>query len=239
MKLSAFSIRAVTAATLLLWVIPASAAVLQVNDRAGFAAPFNFDFSAFGAPGGVVSTQESRTVNGVTITVQTSGGSFGISREGAGYTGNFKLGDTLLTQSGLSDNFILRFSGMPIYGVGTQFEPFSAAFLGSYGAILDVYDTNGRQIADFDLAGVKTSAENNSVPFLGALSTDVPIGYVAFSVATNRAPFFTAGDVAANTLTLSTTRMAVPEPASLTLLAVGVMACVGRLRRGKTRSSKI
>lgn len=238
MKLSAFSPMASTAVTLLLWVAPAGAAILQVNDRSGFVAPFGLDFSAFGASGGAVSTQDSRTVNGVTVTVQTSGGSFGISREGAGYTGNFRLGDTLLTQSGLSDNFILRFSGMPVYGVGTQFEPFSPAFLGSYGAILDVYDTNGRQIADFDLAGVKTSAENNSVPFLGALSTDVPIGYVVLSVATNRAPFFTAGDVAANTLTLSTTQASVPEPASLTLLAVGVMACVGGLQRGKTRCPK-
>lgn len=209
---------------------PARAAVYQVNDRSGFAAPFGSDFSAFGSPGTSVSTQDSRTINGVTITTETSGGTFGLAREGSDYTGNFAVGDTLLTQSGLSDNFILRFSGAPVYGVGTQFEPFSTNFTGSYGAILDVYDATGRQVADFDRPGTKTTAENGSVPFLGALSTDVPIGYIILSVTTDRAPFFTAGDVAADALTLSTTRSDVPEPASIAILAAAVVGVLGVTR---------
>ena len=210
---------------------PAHAAVYQVNGRSGFAAPFGFDFSAFGNPGDNVSTQDSRTVNGVTITAASSIGSFTIAREGTDYTGNFNPGETLLTQSGLSDNFILRFSGTPVYGVGTSFEPFSANFTGSYGAILDVFDTTGRQIADFDVPGTKTSAEDGSVPFLGALSTDAAIGYITLSVTTNRAPFFTAGDVAADALTLSTTPTQVPEPASLGVLALGLAGVAGITRR--------
>ena len=210
---------------------PAHAAVYQVNDRSGFAAPFVFDFSAFGNPGAIVSTQDTRTVNGVTITTQTSGGTFTLAREGVNYTGNFAPGDTLLTQPNLSDNFILRFSGTPVYGVGTSFEPFSPAFAGVYGAILDVYDTTGKQIADFDRPGAKTAAADGSVPFLGALSTDVPIGFITLSVATIRAPFFTAGDVAANGLTLSTTPTEVPEPASLGVLAFGLAGLFGVTRR--------
>jgi hypothetical protein len=217
--------------SLLFLANPAKAAIYQVNDRSGFAAPFTFDFSAFGTPGKFVSTQDSQTINGVTITTQSSGGGFTLNQEGAGYSGNFTSGDTLLAQPNLSDNFILRFSGMPVYGFGTQFEPYRSDFTGSYGAILDVFDVTGRQIADFDRAGTKTTTEDNSVPFLGALSTDVPIGYVTLSVTTNRAPFFTAGDVVANRLTLSTTRVEVPEPASLALLLAGVTASISFLRR--------
>lgn len=210
-------------------VTPAQASIYEVDSRTGFAAPFRFDFSAFGTPGSSVSTQDTRTVNGVTITTRTSGGTFNVAREGTSYTGNFAAGDTLLTQSGLSDNFILSFSGVPVFGVGTQFEPFSA-YLGSYTAILEVFDTAGRKIADFTQSGSKTTAEDGSVPFLGALSTDVAIGTIQLSVGTLRAPFFQAGDVAANALTLSTVRVEVPEPAGLALLAGGLVGA-GVIRR--------
>ncbi|RYF10827.1 MAG: PEP-CTERM sorting domain-containing protein [Oxalobacteraceae bacterium] len=216
---------------------PAQAAIYEVDGRTGFAAPFGFDFSAFGNPGAFVSTQDTRTVNGVTITARTSGGTFNLAQEGSGYTGNFATGTTLLTQPRLSDNFILSFSGMPVYGVGTQFEPFSSSFMGSYTAILEVFDTAGTKIADFTRQGTKTTAEDGSVPFLGALSTDVPIGTIILSVGTLRAPFFQAGDVAADGLTLSTIRVDVPEPASLALLAlpmslVGLVAILRRREGG-------
>jgi hypothetical protein len=80
-----------------------------------------------------------------------------------------------------------------------------------------------------DYSGVKTSAEDNSAPFVGVVSSVPDISFVVFLInQPNPALPPQSGAVGINRLDVLT---AVPEPASLALLLTGLVAVCAVRRR--------
>jgi len=212
----------ISAAMLAASTSPASATFTVYNSRSTFDAlgPItSVDWSVFGPFGTVISTPDSRTVGGVTVQVGSSQGALDRHDEAVDYTGDFSRGDHLLTDAGSqSDSFIVRFA-TPVRGFGTQVEAHYIA--GPWTGAIELFDTSDTLIDTILTAGTKGSAEDNSAPFYGVVSSSADISYAIFLVnQTLPPPDQTAGAVAINTLDVLG---AVPEPSSLALAGAALL----------------
>ncbi len=211
---------------------PASAAVIQLSSR-DQVGPGLFSFSSFGAPGTGISTPDDRTNGGLTVRVSSSVGLMLIRKEGTGFTGNFAVGDTLLSlqDADRSDSFEIRFPVDTVYAFGTQIQPVSN-YIGRFTANLRLFSSTDALLGSVTVSGNSTTAEDNTAPFIGALSS-TPISYGLFTVAVGFPGFPVEGDLAINQVSFSKAAP-VPEPATLALTATGLLA-LALVRRRSSR----
>ena len=212
----------------------ASATIIQVASRAALSANLTIDWSAFGAPGTGLSTPLSRTVGSEIVTVSSSQGALSRHQEGFDFTGNFAIGDQLLSDAGsLSDSFSVRF-GSPVRAAGTQIE--RHAQLGAFTAHLDFFTNANVLLGEVTVNGVRTTAEDNSAVFIGGISTALDIDYLLVWVDNDAGQFQArSGDLLINRLDV-----AVPAPGGIAVLIpmLGLFAArhlrTGLQRHGRT-----
>jgi hypothetical protein len=208
----------------------AAASFVQYSSRATFDSLGSFipvDWGVFGPAGTVISTPAFQTVGGLSIGVASSQGVLARADEGTDFSGDFAVGDHLLTDAGSeSDSTIVSF-GTPVRGFGTQIDPHDIT--GPFSGVVDVFSSTDTLLFAADYSGVKTSAEDNSAPFVGVVSSVPDISFVVFLInQPNPALPPQSGAVGINRLDVLT---AVPEPASLALLLTGLVAVCAVRRR--------
>jgi hypothetical protein len=221
------------AASILLGAAGARAELIQLSDRTRLTGPV-LDWSAYGAPGQIVSTPVDQRFGAVTASVGSSAGIVEVRQQGLDFAGNFAAGDALLSlpDGYKSDAFGVSFSGQAVYGLGVQIEP-ASGFLGGFTGGMDLYGAGNRLLGVVLADGRATQAGDGSAVFLGAAS-DAAIAYVRFFVDENDPFFPIEGDLAINAMSLSETAL-VPEPGSLSLL----VAAFGMVILVNARASKM
>jgi hypothetical protein len=154
--------------------------------------------------------------------------------EGLSWTGNFALGDHLISNNTFS-YFPLTISfASPIGGAGAQIQldsngPFTATIQAFSGAT---------SLGIFTEDGVSTTAKDGSAIFIGVLDSKAEITSIVFGIDNPPASF---GDFAINSLLINTSG-AVPEPASLALVTIALPIVLGiwrccRSPRAQSRGS--
>jgi hypothetical protein len=156
----------------------------------------------------------------VTATVANPGAG-GLERrnQGSGWAGNFAPGDELVWTQNEAGPLDITFSG-GVFGAGAQIQ--RDAF-GAFTATIDVYDTFGVFLVSYSLAGLSSSAGDNSAIFLGVLDTSASIGRIVYSVDMG------TQDFAINQLDI--VNAAVPEPGTLVLVGAGLLGLAINARR--------
>jgi hypothetical protein len=183
------------------------------------------DWGDFGPDGTLIITPDSRTVGPVTVQVASSQGELSRHDEGTSYTGDFALGDHLLTDAGSeSDSFIVAFAS-PVRGFGTQME--AHYITGPWKGAIELFDTSDTLLATILTGGTKGSAEDNSAPFYGVISSTANISFAVFLVDQQFDPNLPSksGAVAINDLQVLGTP--VPEPSSLAVFCAALMGLAG------------
>jgi hypothetical protein len=164
----------------------------------------------------------------------SNGGSFTGLLEGTDWLGNFTIGDAVLYSGDIADPFSASMSftmtfGTAIAGLGLQITSNDA---GAFTANLEVF--NGAiSLGSFDVVGVMDQAEDGSAPFLGALSDAKNIDKAVFTLTANTGSGFGVNRLL--TTDTPTDVTAVPEPATLSLVGLGVLGAMVRHRANRVR----
>lgn len=214
-------------ASCLVFAIPTKAALVQISSLAELGPTLPIDWSVFGPDGTGISTPDSRTVSGVTVTVASSQGALDRHNEGTSFFGDFAIGDHLLTDAGSeSDTFLVSF-GSPVRGFGTQVDADPAFITGPFTGFVRVFSPSNQLLGTLSFSGTQLGLQNDTAPFVGALSNSADIGFLAFFVELPAGHFPTdAGALAINTLNVP-----VPVPASAALLMPGLFGLAAMRRR--------
>jgi len=185
-----------------------------VFSRDDLGADDNIQWGQFGPPNTAFDTPAGGfTDNGLTFTVDDPD-NHRLARfdQGDGWDGNFSPGDELIFNSLFGTPIIMEFD-QPVFGVGANIQ---GSFFGRFTGVIEVFDMDGTLIERFSREGESNDNADGSAIFIGIVS-DTPIARATFAVDT---------EIAINMVGLVT----IPAPSSLTLLAVGGLAC--RRRRG-------
>jgi len=222
MRLTSIGSAAALAAML---IAPASAGIIPYASRTAFDAQgtvTSIDWSVFGPFGTTISTPDFRTVGSVTVGVASSQGELSRHDEGTDFSGDFAPGDHLLTDAGSeSDSFIISF-GAPVRGFGAQVEP--DYLTGDWSGTVTLYDASSTVIGTFAILGTRGTAEDNSAPFFGFISSVADISFATFVVDQSAISLPPAGAVAVNTMDVLGV---VPESSSLSMAAAGLLGLAG------------
>ncbi len=171
------------------------------------------DFTAVGA---------TATVGAVSV---SGAPAFGIFEQGLSATYNFSAGESLLAMFDLTagasttGSFVLDFAG-GIAGFGTQIQDNQ---FGALSVDMDVFDTANLLLGSFTFNGTSGGNNDGSALFVGVNSTAVDIGRIVL-----RGTFDGA---AINQLTLDTMATSVPEPGTLALAGLALVAASSLRRR--------
>jgi hypothetical protein len=87
------------------------------------------NWGVFGAAGTTLSCFCTAPAGPINVDINSSSGELNRFDEGTDYTGNFALGDQLLSQPFISDEMTVGFS-VPVLRFGTQIQPLD--FTGSF-----------------------------------------------------------------------------------------------------------
>ena len=208
----------------------ANAAFVLLTSRAGLT-----DYVDWGQLGGDFSNAPNPSYvtshNGLSLTVSNDQpGVFGLRIQGSfpgdysnGWNGNFAPGDHVLWTQGLvngPDSISLK---QGFAAGGTQIE---TAGFGAFTAQVTAYDQNGNSLASNTVKGFSRGTADGSAVFLGIGSIGGPTIYsLGFSIVVDGA----TADFAINQFSFSPIAPdnVFPEPASLTLVALGALGLAG------------
>ena len=166
----------------------------------------------------------------------SDGGTFTGLIEGTDWFGSFAIGDNVLF-TGDPNNlfaaasvFTMDFT-TAVAGVGVQI---TSNFFGAFTASLEVFD-GLTSLGVFNVGGVMNGAEDDSAPFLGALSDNANINRAVFTLTSN-----TGAGFGVNRLLTTDTpgETAVPEPATIILFGLGILGVAVRRHRQSVATSK-
>ena len=151
--------------------------------------------------------------------------------EGTDFIGNFAVGDNVLYTGnagnplGASNAFEMSFA-TAVAGVGVQI---TSNFYGNFTAQLEVFN-GATSLGVFNVAGVMDGNEDDTSPFLGALSNALDINRAVFTLTSN-----TGAGLAVNTLVTTDTPFSpntpIPEPTTMVLVGLGAAGAAIRRRR--------
>jgi hypothetical protein len=201
---------------------PANAGIMLVTSPAALGPNDSIGWGQLGVDGTALSSPQAVTSGGGLSAMVSTTDPAGLLRadEGMSWTGNFTVGDKLINNNSIS-NFPLTITfASPVLGAGANIQldhnvPFTAT--------IEAFD-GSTSLGTFTEAGNSTQNEDGSAIFIGVLDTNAEITSIVFGINNPPSNF---GDLAINTLQLVTAPTAAPEPASLTLLGLGVASIAG------------
>jgi PEP-CTERM motif len=209
---------------------PANAGIIQVTSRAAVGSDLTVNWGVFGPAGTGLSCYCSEPVGPIVVDINGSSGELNRFDEGSDYTGNFAIGDQLLSQPYESDEMTVGFS-VPILGFGTQIQPLD--YTGAFTGYVHVLTDDGMD-QTFSVLGDSTTAEDNSAPFIGVTSTVADIIGMQFYVDIGNVSFPADGALAINQLNVDVPNT-VPEPVTLSLFGAGLAGAAAIRRRKKAQ----
>jgi hypothetical protein len=222
----------------------AEATTIQIGSAALLGANDFFDWGQVRVVDGTntaVDQPSPRTVTsglGRTATV-SDGGALTAAIEGIDWFGDFLPGQNVLYSGDFDDpaaaasTITVNFA-TAVKGLGLQIQ--SANFL-NFSASLEVFD-GAASLGAFSVAGLTLGLEDGSAPFLGALSDSTNITSAVFTLTSNTDFGFGVNRLLTadgdGTVPVEP-GPAVPEPATLTLVAGGIAVLAARRRRKALR----
>jgi hypothetical protein len=217
----------------LLAALPAvsPAGFVAVSSRAVLAGT---DFIDWGTKGGVFTVLPnpfSVTSNGgLTATVSQASGTFERRDQNTGWGGSFNSGDRLLWTRGNNGPITILFA-TPLTAAGANFQ---TDFYGGFTARVDALAADGTTVlGSYTFSGTSSSASDGSSPFAGLQATGGDVFYGLRFTGLTATSF--PNDFAINQLDLvpGAATNAVPAPAGLVLLGLGLPALGLTRRRAK------
>jgi len=234
---------AVVALLLVMIARTAQGSTFQIGSAAALGANDFFDWDqvrAVDGGGNALALPSPRTVTsnlGRSAGI-SDGGSFSGLVEGTDWFGDFASGDRVLYSGDPNDPaaaanaFTIAFN-TAVRGVGLQIT--SGAFF-DFDASLELFN-GGTSLGLFTVGGTLLGVEDGSAPFLGALSDSANITSAVFTLTSN-----TGAGFGVNRLLTADGRdplpdpgAQVPEPGTLSLLAIGTAGALARRRSRRLR----
>lgn len=221
-------------ALLLLTATHATASTIQVGSAGALGANDFYNWSQVrvldgGGNAAAQSSPRSVTSNLSRTASISDGGAFTGLIEGTDWFGNFVVGQNVLYSGDTNNPFagasaITVTFNTSVAGLGLQI---SSNFYGAFTASLQVFN-GATSLGLFNVSGVMDGSENGNAPFLGALSDSSNITRAVFTLTSN-----TGAGFGVNRLLTTDTGAApaVPEPATLSLVAIGALGAFAARRR--------
>lgn len=214
-------------ALILSLVAAASSQAALVTTRAGLGGTDFIDWGQFGSSLTVVTDPVNGTTNlGLDFSLNNPNGDLERRDQGSGWSGNFAPGDELIWTANTPGPIVIDFIS-PVSAIGAQIQRDQ---FGRFTGTIAVYDSANALLETYDLAGLSNASAHNSAIFLGISRTLADIDRVEFNVSASADFAINQVDIVSGSEENENEIRSIPEPASLTLLGIG-LAGLGVVRR--------